>query len=189
MVRSLKRRALHALLLALATGSEARAQDGACLALTEIPDATQVVWISPVRRQVGAHSWMEVVRLGDLESWVAAHDKDPVRMLQAAGIVGRKAGARATEATWKVTIFDVERSWMCRPVAATVPGTDLHGVQACEEPQQKAASGARPGFTGCGYAVDSAASTRGLDVFRIRWEDAASQGFCVMPFDRFLTGL
>ena len=53
----------------------------------------------------------------------------------------------------------------------------------------KPAHGAGHGFTGCGYSRDTGSGSRGLDVLRVRWEDAAREGFCVMPLDRFLEGL
>jgi hypothetical protein len=166
----------------------ALAGEAACLPVGEVPESVQVVWISPVRRQVAARGWLEVVRLADLESWAGDGDPDAVRLLQAAGLA-RKNGRRAARTSWKATIFDVERDWMCRPIEGQAPGTDVAGIAACDERATKPLGRGAPGYTGCGHALDTANARRGFDVYRIRWEDAASQGFCVMPFDRFLAGL
>jgi hypothetical protein len=174
-----------ALLAALAL-APAYAQDAACLAVGDTAEATQVAWISPVRAHVGARGWMEVVEMADLEAWAKEHGKDSTRFLQAAGVVGRKAG-RAHSVRWKVTIFDVTRDLTCRPIEGALPGTQVASVAVCEK--AKPAQGAGHGFTGCGYTRDTGSGSRGLDVLRVRWEDAAREGFCVMPLDRFLEGL
>jgi hypothetical protein len=173
-----------ALLLAALAG---HAQD-ACLAVGDVGEATQVAWISPVRARVGARGWMEVVELEDLEAWTKQNGKEPERLLQVAGVVGKKA-RRARSVLWKVTIFDVARDTTCRPIKSALPGSEIASVAVCDSKQQSPARGARRGFTGCGYTLDTGAGTRGLDVLRVRWEDAAREGFCVMPLDRFLEGL
>jgi hypothetical protein len=176
-----------ALLAALALSAPSSAEE-ACLAVGDVAEATQVVWISPVRARVRARSWMEVIELGDLEAWAKDNGKEPARFLQAAGVVGRKA-RRAESVVWKVTIFDVDRDATCRPIQGALAGTAVASVPACATDQQHPARGAHPGFTGCGYARDTGSGSRGLDVLRVRWEDAAREGFCVMPLDRFLEGL
>ena len=164
----------------------AYAQAAACLAVGDVAEATQVAWISPVRARVGARGWMDVIELADLEGWAKEHGKDSVRFLQAAGVVG-KGAHRARSVPWKVTIFDVGRAATCRPIEGALPGTVVASVAACEKP--KPLQGTRKGFTGCGYTQDTGSGSRGLDVLRVRWEDAAREGFCVMPLDRFLEGL
>ena len=173
-------------LLAALALAPAYAQDAACLAVGDVAEATQVVWISPVRAHVRARQWMEVIELADLEAWAKEHGKDSTRLLQAAGVVGKKA-RRARSVPWKVTIFDVGRDLTCRPIEGAAPGTQVASVAVCED--QKPAHGAKHGFTGCGYSRDTGSGSRGLDVLRVRWEDAAREGFCVMPLDRFLEGL
>ena len=173
-------------LLAALALAPAYAQDAACLAVGEVAEATQVAWISPVGARVGARGWMEVIELADLEGWAKEHGKDPARFLQAAGVVGKKA-RRAHSVRWKVTIFDVGRDATCRPIEGALPGATVASVLVCEKP--KPLQGAQKGFTGCGYTRDTGAGSRGLDVLRVRWEDAAREGFCVMPLDRFLEGL
>ena len=158
----------------------------ACEAVTTPPEAFQVAWVSPMGKQVGPHAELEVVRVSDLRAWIRSHGADQLRVAQALGLVGRKA--KAKEPGYKVTLFDVKREWLCRPMADGEPGAVLSSVHACEEGDVGPASGARKGFTGCGYSMDTNSSTRGLEVFRLEWEAAAAWGFCVMPLDRFLEG-
>lgn len=40
--------------------------------------------------------------------------------------------------------------------------------------------------SGCGFTVDRADGSRGLEIFRVRWADAARDGFCVLPAQRFV---
>ncbi len=161
----------------------------ACGELGTPPESVQVAWVSNLPKQVGANATLEVVRLSDLRAWMDANDvddsSDALRMLQGLGMAGRKADI-AREA--KVTIFDVKREWLCRPLLDGVPGEEVAGVATCDEPDQKKLSGHGKGFTGCGYSLDTAASTRGLDVYRITWESASAWGFCTMPLERFLDG-
>jgi len=157
----------------------------ACEELTTPSERVQVAWVSNLPRRVKAGTWIEVTRVSELRTWIRDHEADTLRLLQGLGMTGRKA-ARAKDA--KVTIFDVDRSWLCRPLAAGTPGAEVAGVATCDEPQQKAMSGSRKGYSGCGYTMDTNASTRGLDVYRITWEVASAWGFCVMPLDRFLDG-
>jgi hypothetical protein len=85
---------------------------------------------------------------------------------------------------WKVTVFDVRTALLCRPVEYATEVQTVDGVAACPSTRQ---TGVRHD-TGCGTTLDTASGDPGLDLFRIRWRDAAVQGFCVMPLDRFLSG-
>ncbi len=159
----------------------------ACEPLSEPPERLQVAWISPLRATVGGGAWMEVVRVSDLRSWVRTHGADTTRLLEGLGMVPR-GGNRRAEGPWKITIFDVERDWLCRPVEDAEPGEDRYGVAACEAGEQRPLRGHKKGWTGCGYTLDVADATRGLDVYRVQWEVASAWGFCVMPLERFLGG-
>jgi hypothetical protein len=171
-----------ALLAALPT---ARAQ--ACQPLSQTPDAVQVAWVAPVGRTVRAGTTLEVVRVSDLRTWMNEHGREPGRVLQALGVARRNPRA-ALRKDWKVTVFDVRSAWMCRPVDGATPGQDKAGVVACTPGDADALRGHKPGYSGCGYSLDTGASVRGLEVYRITWEDASAQGFCVMPMPRFLGG-
>ena len=161
----------------------------ACGELSAPPESVQVAWVSNLPKRVKASTWLEVVRLSELRSWLDATGIDSsegaLRLLQGLGMMGRKAeDANAA----KITIFDIKREWLCRPVLDAVPGAELAGVAACDTPQQGRLAGHGKGFTGCGYTLDTGASTRGLEVYRITWEAASAWGFCTMPLQRFLDG-
>ncbi len=177
-------RFLGVLLLA---GGTARAAPSACEEPAAVPDAVQVAWVAPLGRTVGASASLEVVRVGDLRR-AAADVDDPGRLLQTLGILGRRPSEARVDRGWQVVIFDVSSDELCRPVEEEDPGATIGGVAVCEEGWNKARRGHRKGWTGCGYSLDTGASTRGLDVFRVEWETAAARGFCLMPLQRFMDG-
>lgn len=164
---------------------DARAQ--ACQELAAVPKDLQVVWVSPMGRRVRRRAHVEVVRLQDLRKFVVDNKADEARVVQALGMAPRWGGRRANR-PYKVVIFDVRADWMCRPVDDQSPGRDLSGVVACDPRVGGRQFQHGPGFTGCGYSLDTGASTRGLDVFRVRWSDASAGGFCTMPLSRFISG-
>ncbi len=180
------RRLLLLLSLALLLPSRAAARDeGSCMALGAVPDAVQVAWVSPVAKTVGARSWLDVVRVSDLRALLNGKGVTRVRLLQALGLAGARGKGRAVKRDYKVTIFDVRSSWLCRPMRGGTADKVVEGVAVCASGQQK---GARRAFTGCGYTRDTVTGGRGLDVFKVRWRDASSGGFCVLPLERFMKG-
>ncbi len=174
-------------LFALLVSLFAPAQAQSCGELAPLPAATQVAWISRSGRRVWGRSELEVVRVTDLRAWLRDHPADSGRLVQALGMAPRRGG-RAARVPYKITIFDVQSDWLCRPVEGAALGAELGGVLACEERDARPTRHHRKGFTGCGYSLDTASSQRGLDVMRVRWADASSWGFCVMPLDRFISG-
>lgn len=174
-----------ALATLLATTPDAAAQ--ACQALTDVPASTQVAWISRRSRRVPSGKVIEVVRVSDLRSWIRENGADETRLIQGLGMAPRKGGF-ASRYEYKVTIFDVQAEWLCRPIPGAADGADSDGVAVCGDADAKPLGHHKPGYTGCGYTLDTAASNRGLDVFRIRWSEASAWGFCVMPLDRFIAG-
>jgi len=173
------------MLLSSLVSPSAHAQD-ACEALVAVPGAYQVAWISPTRKRAGSRSQLQVVRVGDLRAWINQNGADQTRLLQGMGYVG-PAGGRKAKKEWKVTIFDIQSEQLCRPVADAEPGADLLGAPVCSTDITR---GLDRWESECGYTLDRAEEdeTRGLDIFRISWEQAASQGFCVMPLERFIDG-
>ena len=177
-----------ALTAALLLASPARAASGsACQEFSAVPASLQVAWVAPLGHRVGASSALEVVRVSDLRD-AAREAGQPGRLLQMLGMMGRKVRPGRVERGWQVVVFDVEADWLCRPVEDVPAGQDQSGVRACDDAGSKALGGHRRGFTGCGYSLDTGASTRGLDVFRLDWETASTWGFCLMPLDRFMAG-
>ena len=159
-----------------------------CGAVQAIPESIQVAWVSPVGARVGMNGWVETVRVADLRSWVRQNGTDQVRLLKGLGMVRAKGGKWAAKRSYKITIFDVKREWLCRPIEGAEPGTLERDVSVCEEKQHKGLWGHKRGYTGCGYIEDTLAGTRSLDAYRIRWGDASRWGFCVLPLERFLDG-
>ena len=163
----------------------ATATDGTCAGVAELPATLQVAWVSRVERTVGARTALQVMRVADLRKLVDASERDPTRFLRALGLVGKKATARGS---WKITVFDVKREWLCRPVEGPEDAT-IAGVAACPTQHQGRFSGTKArSWSGCGYLLDAATGARTLDVFRIEWQDAVAWGFCVLPLRRFLEG-
>ncbi|MBN1335120.1 MAG: hypothetical protein JXB39_04110 [Deltaproteobacteria bacterium] len=161
----------------------AHAQE-ACGPLAVPPESMQVAWISPVRRRAHARTWLSVVRVADLRTWIRTRQPDQERLLQLLGIWGRRGDGPFRHHRWKITVFDVRTSLLCRPVEYASEVEWVDGVVACPSTRQQ---GVRHD-TGCGTTLDTATGERGLDLFRIRWRDAARSGFCVLPLDRFLSG-
>jgi hypothetical protein len=159
----------------------------ACKEPGAVPTSTQVAWISRRSRRVPSGKVIEVVRVSDLRTWLRENAADETRLIQGLGMAPRKGGFAARYA-YKVTIFDVQADWLCRPIPDGEDGSDSLGVAVCGDSDAKPLGHHKPGYTGCGYSLDTAASNRGLDVFRIRWSEASAWGFCVMPLDRFITG-
>lgn len=174
------------LLLALAA-APARGAAAACQDPAPLAGRVQVAWVAPLGKRVGAGTSLEVVRVADLRT-AAKEAATPARFLQKLGIVGRRPSKARVGRGWQVVIFDVESDWLCRPVEGAVPGDTMGGVAVCEASEHKGRPGHRKGWTGCGYTLDTGASTRGLDVYRVDWETAAAWGFCLMPLERFLSG-
>ncbi len=171
------------LLLAMVNPGQAQAETG-CDQLHESSGTFQVAWVSPLRKKVHGRTWLDVVRVSQLREQIKSLDHDPLRTLQALGLVGPRGLGLFQARRYKVTVFDVDSNWLCRPVLGGTPGELVAGVAVCSAEQIK---GAR--LTGsCGYCIDTVSGDRGPDVFRLRWERASLRGFCVLPWERFVSG-
>ncbi len=171
------------LLAVILMASVFRGVGHACEPVAEVPDALQVAWVSKVPATASNQTWLPVVQLGELRSLISRSTRDSGTVLRALGLLGRVQKPRAA---YKVTVFEVPRSTLCRPMHG-VPGTVVAGVPICDTPEQRAGAGVRAGsYSSCGYGTDLGAGVRGLDVFRIRWADAVTKGFCVLPWERML---
>jgi hypothetical protein len=103
-------------------------------------------------------------------------DASLVRLLQ---VLGLRRSNREPSRPYKVVVLDARTDDLCRPVANATPGSPISGVVAC--PTSRV-----PGRThGCGHAFD-AEGTASIPVYKVRWVDASSNGFCVLPVARFL---
>ena len=144
--------------------------------------------MAPADERVKAGAVLEVVRVSDLRQFLRDKQADPLRMLQGLGMATRDTPPTSA-ADWRVTLFDVKAEWMCRPIEGGTPGEEAGAVSVCDAEDQGALDKQHAdGFTGCGYTLDTGAATRGLDVYRVSWEVASSQGFCVWPLSRFMDG-
>ena len=158
----------------------------ACEDLSEVPESFQVAWVSPLRQRVGSKEMIEVVRFSELRDWSASNDADAKRLLQHLGLLRGKVRRKIDPADYKITVFDVRSEVLCRPLDPPGPG-EKEGLSICVQKNHRPASPtSRHGDTGCGYAMDTASKTRGIDVYRVAWRDASAYGFCVLPLSRFL---
>jgi hypothetical protein len=115
----------------------------------------------------------------ELRLWIADHPGTTVgALLRHLGL--RKSTSEPTR-LYKVTIFDVASTDLCRPLDGKNENDEVAGVYACS-------SGGRPTnlYSGCGYTTDASDGKRALDLFRVEWRDAAAEGFCVLPAQRFV---
>lgn len=163
----------------------ARAFAGECSgALETPPEAMQVAWVSRLGVSAGRDQYLPVVRASELRKLAESVGRDPARSLQALGLLGKK---QAMTQSWKVTIFDVKRDQVCRPVDAP-EGSTRDGVAVCPYAEQDKGPGIHPqGWSGCGWLLDSQGGKRGLDLFRVPWSVASARGFCVLPWSRFVS--
>ena len=157
--------------LSLAGG--AMAQE--CAELGEPKETLAVAWVSPVRRQVLGSTWLEVVANRDLASLVKREKAGVGRILQALGMRRRSSDPKRR---FKVVVFEVDRGILCRPLEDMAEGSTVKGVRVC--PQGLSRRGPE-----CAYTEDRATKSKGLDVYRVRWKDAARNGFCVIPAHRY----
>ncbi|MCB9664400.1 MAG: hypothetical protein H6732_09815 [Alphaproteobacteria bacterium] len=140
-----------------------------------------MVWIAPASRTILPSRWLTVMPTRALRDWIRQEGADQVRLLRGLGL---RRGLRPPRRPWIVAVFEPAAGALCRPTDEVEPGTQLAGSRVCD----RGARGIGLHDEGCGYAVDFTSHRRSLDVFRIRWRDAAARGFCVLPLARFLAG-
>ena len=155
----------------------------ACEPLTAVPDTLSVAWVSEVPAGATDTTWLPVVQLTSLRAYVEKSTRDATTVLRGLGLLSRTQPVRAP---YKVTVFEVPKTVLCRPMDAEA-GSEVEGIAVCAESEQRAGPGTKAAsYSGCGYGTDLGAGVRGLDEFRVRWGDAVRQGFCVLPWERFL---
>jgi hypothetical protein len=168
--------------IALLLATALAADPSACGVLQPVEaESLAVAWVSPSARQVGQKSWLTVVPAADLRRWIQDHEPSPARLLQHLGL--RKKGTVPSR-RWKITILEVSAGALCRPLADLEPGTPLASLAVCPR-QDRTVTGRHEG---CGYSEDLATGERGADLFAVPWHVAASNGFCVLPLERFIDG-
>ena len=145
------------------------------------PAQQSVVWISPLRKRVGANGWVRVVPVSALKQFAKRETLTTPRMLQ---LLGLRKSRTAPRAPWKVTVFQASSGALCRPIEADLGVDELAGLQICETSTRASQT-----ETGCGRTRDRDSGKDGLELYRARWRDLAPQGFCVLPADRFAAEL
>lgn len=161
-----------------------------CASVASLPQAVQIAWVSPVQEQARPKETIEVVQLQDLQRWMDAEQADAKQVLHHLGMLPKRSRRTIDPDAYKIVIFDVETDSLCRSVALSEDSTTLviEGLSACTERAKPAKLYSRYGYTGCGYTWDTQSQSKGLDVYRISWQDASKWGFCVLPLSRFLLG-
>lgn len=167
-------------MIALLVAAALAGDPGECGALAAPPERLSVAWVSPAGRGAGRRTSLLVVPTTALRAWVAADPPSVGRMLQHLGLQRRD---KTPKRRYKVTIFDVRALDLCRPLDEQGEEDVAASVAACPERFGEP----RRGSSGCGYARDGDTGKRSFDVYRVRWEDAAAGGFCVLPAEAFLT--
>jgi hypothetical protein len=149
-----------------------------------VPDRASVVWVAPAGRRVGAARALDVVRTADVRSW-AARNGDGATVGGLLRWMGERRRPTEPKRAWMVVVFDVDTAVLCRPMgeAEAAPGEVVAGLPACEKPGPIG----KDDEGGCGARLTSE-GTQGPDAFRVAWRDAVTDGFCVVPLERFLRG-
>lgn len=167
-------------LLLLATLARAEEPEPCATVLPTPPERVSVAWVSPVADRVGAGAWLEVVPTSELRAWLATERGAGVgRLLQR---LGERKKANEPRRRWKVVVFDVDRDDLCRPIDGSDETDIVDGVSGCPGGLGRA----RRHYAGCGVTTDRRDGGAGFVVYRVTWRDAARDGFCVLPADRFV---
>ena len=177
------------LLLVPLIGGMAQASEPQCGPLTEPPEIFQVAWIAPISERAWSSEYIEVVRFVDLRVWVRDEEADATSVLHAMGMRSENAQKEIAANDYKITVFDVKRDWLCRPIESLEEGELRDGLPICHAKEQRRATWSRRyGFTGCGTIQNTASQSTQFEVYRIPWGQAVTWGFTTMPLDRFLDG-
>lgn len=162
--------------------SPALADGPTCAPVSQLPQpALSMAWVSPAGQRVGLGGKVAVVPTAALRRWLDEEHADVARLLQGLGLRKR---SKPPKRRWKITIFDVDAALLCRPMADAEAGDPVGGHPACKQGKR-----AVPGkYDGCGYLTDRRSGQRTFDTFLVPWKDAAANGFCVLPAERFIRG-
>ncbi|MEQ1569087.1 MAG: hypothetical protein ABMA64_25850 [Myxococcota bacterium] len=163
--------------LATTSWSAEGAPECALDSLDPPPQQLSVAWVSPLRKRARNTAWLYVVPTRDLRAFAEGEGKgDPVRTLQWLGL---RRSDRPPGRRYKVVIFDVASEHLCRPVVAA---GEVGGVVACDADH----AGPDGRYEGCGTATDTRTGRASIAVYRAQWQALASDGFCLLPLERFL---
>lgn len=159
----------------------ALAQDTCDAKLQAPPEAAAVAWISPVRKRAHGGTWLQLNTTKDLVGWLSTHpEATPGDLLRHVGL--RKRTKDPKKKRYKITIFEVSRDQLCRPLDGLDQMTLVEGVFACPGGLGRATGR----YEGCGVATDFNTDASGPAVYRGQWRDVARRGFCMLPLERFV---
>lgn len=141
------------------------------------PERLAVAWVGRWRqRPSGA---LRVVPTSELSGWIAAQRPAWTgRTLQRLGLRRRNTDPRRR---FKVVVFDVQASDLCRPIDGVDKGTPIAGSTACAPRHARNRKS-----TGCGHTQDRKTGAPGFTQFVVRRRDAVDSGHCVVPLERYL---
>lgn len=142
-------------------------------------DHLSVAWVAPRRQRVRRNTELTVVSTVDLRRFVADGEVTVGRLLEHVGL--RREGRREPRRPYKVLVFDVPRSDLCRPVSTAPAASSWAGVAVCAEPGPR-----KPTTDGCGATLDRRTRRPGPALYRSTWGDLVRGGFCVLPAERFV---
>jgi hypothetical protein len=146
--------------------------------LVEPPERLAVAWVGRWRRE--PRGALRVVPAADLARWVA--EQEPAwegRTLQRLGIRRRNTDPKRR---YKVVIFDVPSTVLCRPVLDVAVGEIVAGMPSCSPRFAKP----RRDRTACGATLDRRSGEPGLTALVVRRRDAIEGGHCSVPLDRYI---
>ena len=95
----------------------------------------QVAFVAPAGERVEPSTWLEVVSVAQLRTFVSESGADELRLLQGMGLVAAKGTGRRAKRDYEIRVFDVDRDVLCRPMIGR-PGTDVSGVIVCTDRNQ-----------------------------------------------------
>ena len=173
------------LILSIATSEASE-----CSRVSVLPEAIQIAWVSPVQEQARSKEMIEVVHLQSLQQWMDTEEASAKQVLHHLGMLPKRSRRTIDPDAYKIVIFDVESTSLCRSIDLGEESTveTIEGLSVCTQRAKPAKWYSRFGYTGCGYTWDTQSQSKGLDVYRISWQDASQWGFCVLPLSRFLMG-
>ena len=161
-----------------------------CSVVSTLPEAIQIAWVSPVKEQARSKEMIEVVHLQALQQWMDAEEATAKQVLHHLGMLPKRSRRTIDPDAYKIVIFDVESTSLCRPISIDEQSTVaiVDGLSVCSQRAKPSKWYSRYGYTGCGYTWDTQSQSKGLDVYRVSWQEASQWGFCVLPLSRFLLG-
>lgn len=136
-----------------------------CPETSTLPTTVQVAWISPTKEKVRGNTVLDVIPVSALREFIQTNSNDELGLLQVSGIIKKDH----IKKQYKITLFDVSSDWLTK-----ANNKRSNGVKYQDD---------------CGFTYNKNKDNIGLPLYNITWNNAARAGFCVMPIQRFLSGI